>query len=206
MKHENRLYEDRLYKEGYKLIGGVDEVGRGPLVGPVVASFVILPPNYYLNGLTDSKKLTKKKREYFYEIIKKDALCIKTVFIGNNIIDEINILEATKMAMKNAIIEASVRADYVLIDAVKLDIDIPYEAIVKGDQKSITISAASIIAKVERDRYMEDYALKYPEYGFETNAGYGTKKHLEALKKYGITKEHRRSFKPISDMIGEKYE
>ena len=198
-KIDNTKYERELYKKGINLIGGVDEVGRGPLVGPVVTCCVVLPKNYKLDGLTDSKKLSKKKREEYYDILVKDALAIGIGIKDENVIDEVNILEATKLAMKEAIEKAKekVSIEHILIDAVKLDIDIPTTSIVKGDLKSITISAASVIAKVTRDRMLEELDKKYPEYGFKDNAGYGTKKHIEAIKKYGIIKEHRKTFKPV---------
>lgn len=200
----NRIYEDKLELLGNKYIAGVDEVGCGPFAGPVVASCVILPEDYYLEGITDSKKLSKKKREYFYDIIKRDALAIKTIFIDNKIIDEINILEATKMAMTRAINEIAIKPDVVLIDAVKLDIDTKTISIIKGDLKSITISAASIIAKVERDNFMEKMHEKYPVYDFLHNVGYGTKKHMEALEKYGTCPLHRLSYKPVKKVWEEK--
>ena len=200
----NRIYEDKLELLGNKYIAGVDEVGRGPFAGPVVASCVILPEDYYLEGITDSKKLSKKKREYFYDIIKRDALAIKTIFIDNEVIDKINILEATKMAMTKAIKEISIKPDVVLIDAVKLNLDIETISIIKGDLKSITISAASIIAKVERDNYMTKMHELYPVYDFLHNAGYGTKKHIEALEIYGTCPLHRLSYKPVKKIWEEK--
>lgn len=200
----NRIYEDKLELLGNKYIAGVDEVGRGPFAGPVVASCVILPEDYYLEGITDSKKLSKKKREYFYDIIKRDALAIKTIFIDNEVIDKINILEATKTAMTKAIKEISIKPDVVLIDAVKLNLDIETISIIKGDLKSITISAASIIAKVERDNYMSKMHELYPVYDFLHNAGYGTKKHIEALEKYGTCPLHRLSYKPVKKIWEEK--
>lgn len=200
----NRIYEDKLELLGNKYIAGVDEVGRGPFAGPVVASCVILPEDYYLEGITDSKKLSKKKREYFYDIIKRDALAIKTIFIDNEVIDKINILEATKIAMTKAIKDISIKPDVVLIDAVKLNLDIETISIIKGDLKSITISAASIIAKVERDNYMSKMHELYPVYDFLHNAGYGTKKHIEALEKYGTCPLHRLSYKPVKKIWEEK--
>lgn len=200
----NRIYEDKLELLGNKYIAGVDEVGRGPFAGPVVASCVILPEDYYLEGITDSKKLSKKKREYFYDIIKRDALAIKTIFIDNEVIDKINILEATKTAMTKAIKEISIKPDVVLIDAVKLNLDIETISIIKGDLKSITISAASIIAKVERDNYMGKMHELYPVYDFLHNAGYGTKKHIEALEKYGTCPLHRLSYKPVKKIWEER--
>lgn len=206
MSANNRIYEDKLELLGNKYIAGVDEVGRGPFAGPVVASCVILPLDYYLEGITDSKKISKKKREYFYDIIKRDALAIKTIFIDNKVIDEINILEATKLAMTKAINEIAIKPDVVLIDAVKLNLDIKTISIIKGDLKSITISAASIIAKVERDNYMSKMHELYPMYDFMHNAGYGTKKHMEALEKYGTCPLHRLSYKPVKRIWEEENE
>lgn len=195
----NREYEEKY--SNLKYICGVDEVGRGPLVGPVVAAAVILPKGYFLEGITDSKKLSKKKREYFFEIIKKDALAIGVGIIDNEKIDEINILEAARLAMKTAISKLKIKPDVILTDAMKLDIGILEEDIIKGDLKSITISSASIIAKVTRDKMMEDLHKKYPMYNFIKNNGYPTKEHILAIEKYGIIKEHRKTFKPIKDMI-----
>ncbi len=195
----NREYEEKYSNLNY--ICGVDEVGRGPLVGPVVASAVILPKNYFIEGLTDSKKLSKKKRDYFYEVIQKDALAIGIGIVDNKKIDEINILEASRLAMKKAINNLSIKPDIILTDAMRLDMGIPEEDIIKGDLKSITISAASVIAKVTRDKMMEELHEKYPMYNFIKNNGYPTKEHIEAIKKYGIIKEHRKSFRPIKDTI-----
>ncbi len=196
---DNTKYEKELNKKGIKLIAGVDEVGRGPLIGPVVAAAVILPKNYKLEGLTDSKKLSEKKREYFYEIIKKDALAIGIGIVSEKVIDEINIYEATKVAMKEAINNLEIKPEHILIDAMPLDLDIPTTSIIKGDLLSITISAASVIAKVTRDHMLYDIDKEYPMYDLKNNKGYGTKKHIEAIKKYGITKYHRLSYKPVSD-------
>lgn len=195
----NREYEEKYSNLDY--ICGVDEVGRGPLVGPVVASAVILPKNYYIEGLTDSKKLSKKKRESFFEIINKDALAIGIGVIDNQKIDEINILEASRLAMKIAVNNLKLKPDVILTDAMKLDMGIEEEDIIKGDLKSITISAASIIAKVTRDKMMEELHNKYPMYNFIKNNGYPTKEHIEAIKKYGIIEEHRKTFSPIKDII-----
>ena len=201
MKQEfdNRQYEKELNKNKINYIAGVDEVGRGPLVGPVVTACVVLPKDYFLEGLTDSKKLSKKKREIFYDIIMKDALGIGIGIKDNNVIDEVNIYEATKLAMIEAIenCKKKCKIEHVLIDAMKLDLDIPSTSIIKGDYKSITIAAASVIAKVTRDRMIEDLDKIYPMYGFKDNAGYGTKKHIEAIKEYGIINEHRKTFKPV---------
>lgn len=195
------LYEKELIKEGITLIGGIDEVGRGPLVGPVVAACVILPLNYKLKGLTDSKKLTEKKRDEFYDILQKDAISIGIGIIDEKIIDEINIYEATKKAMITAVNNMSIKPEHVLIDAMKLDIEIPSTSIIKGDSKSLSIAAASVIAKVTRDRMLITLDEKYPMYDFIHNKGYPTKKHLEAIEKYGIIKEHRKSYGPVKDYL-----
>lgn len=197
---DNKRYEKKYISEGFNLIAGVDEVGRGPLVGPVVAACVILPNDYKLEGLTDSKKLSEKKREYFDEIIKKDAICYGIGEVDNKIIDEINIYEATKLAMKKAIDNLKIKPDIVLTDAMKLDLDKKVVPIIKGDLKSQTISAASIIAKVYRDNLMKDLDKRYPYYNFKNNKGYPTKDHIEAIKKYGIIKEHRKTYAPIKNM------
>ena len=192
-------YENELYDSGAKYIGGVDEVGRGPLIGSVVASCVVLPRDFVLDGLTDSKKLSEKKREEFYDIIKEKAIAIGIGIVDEKIIDEVNIYEATKIAMKKAISDINIKLDHVLIDAMPLDIDINTTSIIKGDAKSISIAAASVIAKVTRDRMMYELDKKYPMYDLGNNKGYGTKKHIEAIKKYGITKYHRLSFRPVSE-------
>ena len=198
-KIDNYKYEKELNEKGITLIAGVDEVGRGPLIGPVVAAAVILPKDYHLEGLTDSKKLSEKKREYFYEIIKKEAISIGIGVVDEKKIDEINIYEATKVAMKEAINNLDVKPEHILIDAMPLDLDIPTTSIIKGDLLSITISAASVIAKVTRDHMLYVIDKEYPMYDLKNNKGYGTKKHIEAIKKYGITKYHRLSYKPVSD-------
>ena len=193
-------YENNLYSNGVTFIAGVDEVGRGPLVGPVVAAAVILPKNYKLEGLTDSKKLSEKKRDYFYNIILADALAIGIGIINNDIIDDINIYEATKLAMKDAINKLNVNPDIVLTDAMNLDIDTKVVPIIKGDLKSITIAAASVVAKVTRDRMMYELDKKYPYYNFKNNKGYPTRDHIEAIEKYGIIREHRKTYNPIKSM------
>lgn len=194
-------YENELYKKNITLVAGIDEVGRGPLVGPVVAAAVILPSDYYNERINDSKKITEKNREILYDIIKENAISIGIGIMSEDVIDEINILEATKLAMKEAIKNLDVLPEHILIDAVKLDIDIPSTSIIKGDAKSQSIAAASIIAKVTRDRMLIELGNKYPEYGFKENKGYGTKKHIEAIEKYGVLKEHRKTFKPVSDYV-----
>lgn len=198
------MYERELRKKGINLIAGVDEVGRGPLVGPVVTACVILPEKFDLEGLTDSKKLSEKKREILYKEIEKQALGIGIGIVDNEEIDKINILNATKKAMKMAINNCNVRPEHVLIDAVKLDIDIPTTSIIKGDLKSITISAASVIAKVTRDHMLYELDKKYPMYDFKHNKGYPTKKHIEAIMEYGIIKEHRRSYSPVKEYVNNK--
>ena len=198
------MYERELREKGIKLIAGVDEVGRGPLVGPVVTACVILPEKFDLEGLTDSKKLSEKKREILYKEIEEQALGIGIGIVDNEEIDRINILNATKKAMKMAINNCKVKPEHVLIDAVKLDIDIPTTSIIKGDLKSITISAASVIAKVTRDHMLYELDKKYPMYDFKHNKGYPTKKHIEAIKEYGIIKEHRRSYSPVKEYVNNK--
>ena len=193
--------ERELHKKGYKLIGGVDEVGRGPLVGPVVAACCILPENFSLDGLTDSKKLSEAKRNYFYEEIKRQAISYGIGIVDEKRIDEINIYQATKEAMIEAINNCSILPDYILTDAMKLDIDIPIKPIIKGDLRSITISAASVLAKVTRDRMMYELDKEYPMYDFKNNVGYPTKKHIAAIEKYGIIPEHRRSYGPVKEYI-----
>lgn len=192
-------YENELYNKGIKYIAGVDEVGRGPLVGPVVTVAVILPVDFYDERINDSKKVTEKKREMLYDVIMENAVSVGIGMSSSEVIDEINILEATKKAMKEALNNLSVKPEHVLIDAVKLDIDIPSTSIIKGDAKSQSIAAASIIAKVTRDRMMYELDKEHPEYDFAHNKGYGTKKHIEAIRKYGILKEHRKSFAPCNE-------
>lgn len=197
-------FEKELYLKGIEYIAGVDEVGRGPLIGPVVTAAVILPKDYYDERINDSKKLTEKKRELLYDVIMENAIAVGIGMSSNEVIDEINILEATRRAMKEAINNLSVKPEHVLIDAVKLDIDIPSTSIIKGDAKSQSIAAASIIAKVTRDRMLIEWDKKYPEYDFKHNKGYGTKKHIEAIYKYGVLEEHRKTFEPISSIISNK--
>lgn len=204
MEIDNYKYERELREKGITLIAGVDEVGRGPLVGPVVTACVILPEKFDLPHLTDSKKLTERRREILYKEIQEQALGIGIGIVDNEEIDRINILNATKKAMKMAINNCKVKPEHVLIDAVKLDIDIPTTSIIKGDLKSITISAASVIAKVTRDHMLYELDKKYPMYDFKHNKGYPTKKHIEAIKEYGIIKEHRRSYSPVKEYVNNK--
>lgn len=196
-------YEKDLYKKGYNYIAGTDEVGRGPLVGPVVAAAVILPQNYELEGLNDSKKLSEKKRNLFYDIILRDAISVGIGIVSEKVIDEINILEASRKAMNIALDNLSVKPEYILSDAMKLDRDVEVLPIIHGDAKSISIAAASVIAKVTRDRMMEELGKIHPEYEFERHKGYPTKRHIELVKEYGVIDEYRKTFKPICDIIRE---
>lgn len=203
-KYEEMLqYEKEFIKQGYKLIAGIDEVGRGPLAGPVVASAVILKEDSYIPGLDDSKKLSEAKRDYLYEKIIKEAVAIGVGVVGPSVIDEVNIYEATKIAMLDAIGKLAVKPEALLLDAMKLSIDLPQESLIKGDQKSVSIAAASIIAKVTRDNMMKEYANTFPQYGFEKHMGYGTKQHLIAIEEYGVLNLHRKSFEPIKSIVKE---
>lgn len=200
---DNYMYERELREKGITLIAGVDEVGRGPLVGPVVAACVVLPEDFNLDGLTDSKKLSEKKRDFYFDEIKKIALGVGVGIIDEKKIDEVNIYEATKLAMKEAINDClkNCKIEHILIDAMPLELDIPTTSIIKGDLKSITISAASVIAKVTRDRMLDELHEKFPMYDFKKNKGYPTKKHLEAIEEFGILPEHRRSYGPVKNYI-----
>ena len=203
---DNWKYENELFLQGFNNIGGVDEVGRGPLNGPVVAACCILPKDFKLDGLTDSKKISEKKREEFYEYIINNS--IYGIGEASNIeIDELNILNATKLAMKRAIDEVNkkIKIDYLLIDGnMKFDFDYKYKSIVKGDMLSISISAASIIAKVTRDRMMIELDKKYPMYGYKTHKGYPTKQHVEAIKKYGLIDGYRKTYGPVKEVLDAK--
>ncbi len=197
--------EEKLYDLGYRAICGVDEAGRGPLAGPVCVAACILPPFSRIEGINDSKKLSSKKREELYKIIIKEALAYNIVFIPEKVIDEINIYQATKKGMLEAIAGLSIEADYVLIDAMPLhELKTKHDSIIHGDALSASIAAASILAKVTRDRYMEKMDIKYPNYGFKNHKGYGTKKHLEALEKYGPCKIHRKTFYPVSKYFSKQ--
>ncbi|MBO5120639.1 MAG: ribonuclease HII [Bacilli bacterium] len=200
---DNYKYERELRDNNIEYIAGVDEVGRGPLVGPVVAACVVLPKEFNLDGLTDSKKLSEKKRDFYFEEVKKQALGYGIGIIDEKKIDEVNIYEATKLAMKEAIEECkkTCKIEHVLIDAMPLELDVPTTSIIKGDLKSITISAASVIAKVTRDRMLDELHEKFPMYDFKKNKGYPTKKHLEAIEEYGIIDEHRRSYGPVKNYL-----
>ncbi|WP_163101562.1 ribonuclease HII [Peribacillus alkalitolerans] len=198
---EMNEYENKLRKEGFSYIAGIDEVGRGPLAGPVVAAAVILKDDCYLPGLNDSKKIPEKKRDEFYEKIMKNCVSFGIGIVSNVEIDEINIYESTKKAMLSAVQNLNPVPDFLLIDAMKLDAPFPQESIIKGDARSVSISAASIVAKVTRDRMMADYAKQYPDFNFEKNMGYGTPEHLSALMKSGPTPIHRYSFAPVKDYV-----
>ena len=197
-------YEKELYKKGITLIGGIDEVGRGPLIGPVVAACVILPKNFKLEGLTDSKKLSEKKRIEFDKIIREEAISIGIGEIDEKTIDKVNIYEATKLAMKKAVENMQTKPEHLLIDAMHLDIGIESTSIIKGDSKSISIAAASVIAKVYRDNLLIKMDEEYPMYDLKNNKGYPTKKHLEAINKYGICKHHRLSYGPVAKIKDRK--
>lgn len=195
-------YEKELYKKGYVYIAGCDEVGRGPLAGPVVAAAVILNKDDIIEGLNDSKKLSEKKRISLEKEIKERAIAFAFTYIWPDEIDKINIYQASKKAMIEAIKKLEPRPSFILSDAMPLtSLDIPFESIIKGDTKSASIAAASIIAKQERDRYMIEISKKYPNYGFEKHKGYPTKIHVEALQKYGILEIHRKTYKPVYDIL-----
>ena len=193
-------YEKELYAQGIQLIAGVDEVGRGPLAGPVVAAAVILPKNCKIPGLNDSKKIPKSKHQAIYQAVLDQAISVGIGVKDNHVIDQVNIYEATKLAMLEAIHELEPQPQHLLIDAMKLDLPISQASIIKGDANSLSIAAASIVAKVTRDQMMATYDQEYPGYDFAQNAGYGTTKHLEGLKKQGVSPIHRRSFEPIKSM------
>lgn len=198
-------YEAAARAEGFKLIAGVDEAGRGSLVGPVVVAAAILPENLYLERLDDSKKLTAKIREELYDKIVAAAIDWNVVSVDIKEIDDKNIYQATLEGMKRAVLGLEVQPDYVLTDAMHIDFDgrIPVQSIVHGDRLSASIAAASIIAKVTRDREADEWALTYPEYGFEHNRGYGTRKHLAAIEKFGPCPLHRRSFNPVKSLCNK---
>lgn len=205
MKSDLLKYERELYKNNITLIAGVDEAGRGPLVGPVVAAAVILPKNYHLEGLNDSKQLSEKKREEYYKILNQEALSIGIGIVSAKEIDEINILEASRKAMYIALENLDITPEYILSDAMSLnDIDIASRPIIHGDALSLSIAAASVIAKVTRDHIMIQMDKLHPEYNLKKHKGYPTKEHLELIKKYGIFEEYRQSYKPVKKIIEEE--
>ena len=193
-------YEKECYARGMELIAGVDEVGRGPLAGPVVAAAVILPKACKIPGLNDSKKIPKSKHKEIYEAVLQNAIAIGIGVKDNHVIDQVNIYEATKLAMMEAIGQLEPQPQHLLIDAMRLDLPIPQTSIIKGDANSLSIAAASIVAKVTRDQMMEEFDRKYPGYDFAQNAGYGTANHLAGLDQLGVTPIHRRSFEPVKSM------
>ena len=199
-------YENELYDKGIKYIGGVDEVGRGPLIGPVVTACVVLPKDFKLEGLTDSKKLTEKKRDLYYDYIINNCIAYAIGEVSASEIDEINIYEASRKAMIIAInkVKEQIDLEHVLVDAMPLDIDIPTTSIIKGDAKSISIAAASVVAKVTRDRMMYELDEKYPQYGFGSHKGYPTKKHIEAINKYGLIDGYRKTYGPVKELLEVK--
>ena len=199
-------YEKELFLNNIEYIGGVDEVGRGPLIGNVVAACCVLPKDFYLEGLNDSKKLTEKKRDLYYDYIIENSVAYGIGKVSPEEIDEINIYEASRKAMMIAISEVrkKINLEHVLVDAMPLpDLDIPHTPIIKGDAKSISIAAASVIAKVTRDREMYELDKKYPMYGFKNHKGYPTKKHIEALNTYGLIDGYRKTYGPVKDLINE---
>lgn len=197
--------EKRLWNLGYENIAGCDEAGRGPLFGPVVAASVILPHDFVLEGLNDSKKLSEKKREEYYPVIMQKALAVSVSIVEADEIDKINIYESSRQGMLRATNSLKVKPDYIITDAMPLDgfTSVPHEAIIKGDAKSITIAAASVIAKVTRDRIMYEIDKVHPEYEFKKHKGYPTKKHLELIEKYGIIDGYRRTYGPVKKYIEE---
>ena len=191
-----KLIEKDLYKNGFKNICGIDEAGRGPLAGPVVIAGVIMPEDSMIEGINDSKKVSEKKREALYDVIKQEAISYSVAIIGQDVIDEINILNATKNGVTEVIDRLDIKPDLIVIDALEHinTRGIPYESIIKGDAKCYNIAAASILAKVTRDRIMREWDAIYPQYGFIKHKGYGTKMHIEAIQKYGLCPIHRKSF------------
>lgn len=192
--YDNLLFEKYYFNEGYKYIAGIDEVGRGPLAGNVVCAAVIMPIDDIIDGITDSKKLSAKKREYYNDIILDKAIAVAIAESTPEIIDEMNILKATKLTMLKALNSLKVRPDIVLVDAMTLDTDISQESIIKGDLRSYTIACASIVAKVYRDRQISLLSSEYPQYGWDKNKGYGSAQHIAAIREFGATPYHRRSF------------
>ena len=198
-------YENELYDKGIKYIGGVDEVGRGPLIGPVVTACVVLPKDFKLEGLTDSKKLSEKKRDLYYDYIIENCVCYAIGQCSPEEIDEFNIYEASRIAMIRAIdkVKEQIKLEHVLIDAMPMEIDIPTTSIIKGDSKSISIAAASVLAKVTRDRMMYELDKDYPMYGFGKHKGYPTKKHIEAINEYGLIDGYRKTYGPVKDVLSK---
>ena len=201
---ERLKYEKAAYQQGKKVIIGLDEAGRGPMAGPLVVGAVIFDKNYYNEDIDDSKKLTEKKREALYDVIIHDALAYQIEIIDVEEVDRLNVYQASKIGMLRAIEHISLQPDFALTDAMPLGDAIDHQAIIKGDHLSMTIGAASILAKVTRDRIMKDYDAMYPQYGFAKHKGYPTKQHKEALLHYGVTPIHRLSFQPVIDVLNEQ--
>lgn len=201
---ERLKFENEAYGQGKKVIIGLDEAGRGPMAGPLVVGAVIFEKGYYNELINDSKQLSEKKREALYDIIIQDALAYQIEIINVQEVDALNVYQASKQGMIRAIKHISIKPDYALTDAMPLGDVIDHQAIVKGDALSMSIGAASILAKVTRDRLMKEYDQQYPEYGFKNHKGYPTKQHKEALKKYGVTPIHRRSFQPVKEVLNEQ--
>lgn len=198
---EMLVYENRLYAEGYKYIAGVDEAGRGPLAGPLVIAAVILPQNIFISGLNDSKQVSAKKREEIYQQILKQAAAISVNIVSISNIDELNIYRATQKGMEEVLQALDIKPDAALIDAMPVELEkVKVTSLVHGDALSASIAAASIVAKVTRDRMMEKLGVKYPEYHFEANKGYGSQEHMRAINEFGATKWHRRSYEPVKSM------
>ena len=195
-------FENTLSEKGFQFIAGVDEAGRGPLAGPVVAAAVILPRNFNLIGVTDSKQLSEEKRNYYFQKITEEAQSYAIASVSNERIDEVNIYQATIEAMRQAVMKLTIQPDFTLLDAIEIE-ELPMQtkSLIKGDERSVSIAAASILAKVSRDRTMREIAYRYPEYGFEKHMGYGTKYHLQQLKAYGLTPYHRKSFSPVRKLL-----
>lgn len=198
--HKRFDYEKKFWAKN-QLVAGVDEVGRGPLAGPVVTAAVIISPNFDLIDVNDSKKVSHKKRLELFPKILDEAVSVSVGLANNDVIDQINIYEADRIAMKHAVEGLSIKPDALLVDAMNVPIDLPQTSLIKGDSKSNSIAAASIVAKVFRDNLMKAYGEKYPQYDFKNNAGYGTKEHIMALKKYGPSPIHRKTFAPVSDFF-----
>lgn len=201
---ERLKFENAAYQQGKKVIVGLDEAGRGPMAGPLVVGAVIFDKDYYNKDINDSKQLSEKKRELLYDIIVENALAYQIEIIDVDEVDRLNVYQASKQGMLRAIEHIAVKPDYALTDAMPLGDIIEHQAIVKGDALSMSIGAASILAKVTRDRIMKEYDQQYPEYGFAKHKGYPTRQHKEALKKYGVTPIHRRSFQPVIDVLNEQ--
>lgn len=199
-----RQFEDEYINQGCKYIAGCDEAGRGPIAGPVVIATCILPNDFTDERINDSKKLTEKKRELLYDVIIENAIDYQIIVYDQTVIDEINIYQASKKGMEEGIRNLKIKPDFILTDAMKLSEDFKHLAIVKGDSKSISIAAASILAKVTRDRIMKEYDLIYPEYGFKNHKGYPTKQHKEALEQFGILPIHRKTFEPVKSMCSKQ--